>query len=210
MDSFVEYCIFDVQMGYASWTAMVKTFGAEALSVKALQPLLNVMGHVKLTNNPEERSQGWYVTERGTKQRHHHEQIEIFARQLKDAHNLTTKAVTEASSLPNHREVLMGPSDLEVLTFPEEILQGAEKLELNFACDVFKAEEAPQKLPKLKMSGFIMDILYDMGEEETEATSMEELEKFLVSFKAATTEQNWSGVVHCSFQQLEEVIDTWP
>ena len=174
-----------------------------------------MLGHVKLNNNPEERSQGWYYLEKGTKNRLHHEQIEIFAKQLKDSHNLTNKAVAEDESLPNHKSVRIGPSDLlENISIPSQILQGADSLDLNFACDTFRAADSPQKLPKLKISGFIADILYDLGDEDDEsnAASMEELETFITSFNAATTEEYWTGVVHCSFQQMEQVLNSiaWP
>ena len=107
-----------MQLGYASWSAVVRTFGADLVNNQALDPVLNMLGHVKLNNNQDERTQGWYSIEKGTKQRLHHEQIEIFAKDLKDSYKLRTRQMDTADNLPNNKSIVLGPSDMAILDLP--------------------------------------------------------------------------------------------
>ena len=193
-----------LQLGYASWTAMVRTFGHNALCTQKLEPLKSILGRVKLTNNPEERSQGWYNTEAKTKIRKHHEQIELFVSRLLDNHRLSTRAVDVSTDLPNYSKLVLGPSDLQELNISPDVIESdADQLDVQFACNTFAADKSPTKLPKINMSGFNIDVEYEMN--GVEGTSIQDIEKFVTSFKAATTENYWTGTVFCSFQQMEKV-----
>ena len=189
---------------------MVKTFGQDSLSLKVLEPVKSMLGRVKLTNNPEERSQGWYYHEKATKVKKHHDQIELFATQLQDDHRLLTRDADSSSTLPGYKKITLGPADIETMSIPADMLSGPDpnRLDLEFACDVFAASQAPVKLPKIKMTGFNVDIEYEMGN-GAESTPLYELKKFIHAFDVATTEKFWTGCVFCSFQQMEEVSDVF-
>ena len=193
-----------LQLGYASWTAMVRTFGHNALCTQKLEPLKSMLGRVKLSNNPEERVQGWYTTDAKTKVRKHHEQIELFISRLQDNHRLSTRRADVSTDLPNYSKNVLGPSDLQDLNISTEVIEpDADRLNVEFAYNTFAADKSPTKLPKINMSGFNIDVEYEM--DGADGTSIQDIDKFVTSFKAATTEKFWTGTVFCSFQQMEKV-----
>ena len=169
-----------------------------------------MLGRVKLSNNPEERIQGWYTTDAKTKVRKHHEQIELFVSRLQDNHRLSTRRADVSTDLPNYSKLTLGPADLQDLNISTEIMpepdadrQHCARLDVQFAYNTFAADKSPTKLPKINMSGFNIDVEYEM--DGADGTSIQDIDKFVTSFKAATTEKFWTGTVFCSFQQMEKV-----
>ena len=119
---------------------------------------------------------------------------------------MRTKPDLPYAEIPNHKDIILGPSD-----HPKWLPEGEDTLHLHIGGRCIPLNELEMKIPKLSYTFCVIDILYDLGEAETESsaeiTSIEDFTSFVDTFKNATSATSWSLVCFCSHQQTEQVFD---
>ena len=98
-----------VQLGFSSWSKLLKVYGSECFSTQKLLTLLEELGKLHLSASSDEREQGWF---QGTgKEKTVNVNLENFLNQVKNSKRFKEKGVTEVDTLPNHKCITLGPSD---------------------------------------------------------------------------------------------------
>ena len=126
-------------MGGLTWKAVEEKYSKDEVSVKKLTSLVETLPPLKL-GNQEESKQGWFTGKGKTKTVHQH--VEAFVNHIKSTKALLEAGQAVAHELPNHTEIILGPSD--------DSSFNAEELKLAIAGDVHKAETASSWIPKLE------------------------------------------------------------